>query len=214
MAGLKWKFLAVSGQFTKAFHDVSEPIAVAGTAAMDAIAVEIKARGREDIVAGGLGKKWANALRVLRFPKRGISLQPAVFAFHKIGYADVFEKGLRIGGRPMLWLPLATTAKRFNRARLTPAIVAQRLGELFSINRPGQPPLLAARVAGRLSGSSQTFSPGQVNRGSRLGAGNLGIVPLFVGVPSVQEKQRTHLIKVFAAAADSLAERFAAHFKE
>lgn len=214
MAGsLKWKFLAVTGQFDTVLHGVTEPIAVAGTAAMDDIAGEIKTRGRQDILAGGLGGKWANALRVLRFPKRGISLQAAVFAFHKIGYADVFEKGLRIAGKPMLWIPLATTAKKFGGKRLTPALIAARFGDLISINRPGHPPLLAAKVAGRISASSQQFGGGQINRASRGGARNVSLQPLFVGVPAVKETQRTHLLKVFETAARSLATRFAANFR-
>lgn len=213
MAGsLKWKFLAVTGQFEEVFHGATEPIARAGTAAMDDIAAEIKARGRADINAGGLGGKWANALRVLRFPKRGIALTAAVFAFHKIGYADVFEKGLTIGGKPLLWIPLATTARKFGGKRLTPSLVAARFGDLISINRPGHPPLLAAKVAGRISASSQQFGGGSINRASKLGARNVSLQPLFVGVPSVKEGRRTHLLRVFETAAKSLATRFAAHF--
>jgi hypothetical protein len=211
--GLKWKFLGATGQFTEAFHAVTEPIAVAGTAAMDDIAAEIKQRGRADIVAGGLGGKWANALRVLRFPKRGIALTAAVFAFHKIGYADVFEKGMRIAGRPLLWIPLATTARKFGGKRLTPSLIASRFGDLISINRPGHPPLLAAKVAGRISARTQQFGGGSINRASKAGARNVTLQPLFVGVPSVKESQRTHLIKVFETAAKSLATRFASHFK-
>jgi hypothetical protein len=211
--GLKWKFLALTGQFNKAFAGVTKPIAVAGTAAMDDIAADIKTRGRADILAGGLGQKWANALRVIRFPKRGIALQPTVFAFHRVTYADVFEKGLTIAGKPMLWIPLPTTARQFQRKRLTPAIVAARFGDLFSINRPGKPPLLAARVAGRLSARTQQFSAGQIGRASKGGAKNVSAVPLFVGVPRAKEARRTNLLKVFETAARDIAERFAAHFK-
>lgn len=201
------------GQFDKAFHDATQPIAAAGTAAMDDIATEIKTRGRADIAAGGLGGKWSNALRVLRFPKRGIALTAAVFAFHKIGYADVFEKGLSIGGKPLLWIPLATTARKFGGKKLTPALVASRFGDLVSINRPGHAPLLAAKVAGRISASSQQFGGGAINRASKAGARNVSLQPLFVGVPSVKEARRTHLLKVFETAAKSLATRFAAHFQ-
>lgn len=212
-ANLKWRFLAATGQFAAAFHDATEPIAVAGTAAMDEIGAEIKARGRQDIIAGGLGGKWANALRVLRFPKRGIALNAAIYAFHKIGYADVFEQGLRIAGHPLLWIPLATTARKFAGRRATPSLVASSFGDLISINRPGKPPLLAARVAGRISASTQQFGSGSINRASKAGARNVTLQPLFVGVPSVKESQRTHLIRVFETAAASLATRFAAHFK-
>lgn len=180
---------------------------------MDDIAGEIKERGRADIQSGGLGRKWANALRVLRFPKRGISLQAAVFAFHKIAYADVFEKGLTIRGRPLLWIPLTTTLKKFGNKRLTPAQVATRFGDLVSINRNGQPPLLAARVGGR-SGKGRRSIKKVTGAGLIAGSqGRGGLVPLFVGVPRADEIQRTHLLAIFAHAAGHVAERFAARFK-
>lgn len=214
MAGLKWKFLAVTGQFEKAYHDVGDDLARAATAGMDDVAANIRTRGRRDIIAGGLGPKFANALRVLRFPKKGISMRPAVWAFHKIGYADVFEKGLTIHGHPMLWIPLATTARKFGRGqRLTPSVVAARFGDLISINRPGKPPLLAAKVAGRISASTQSFGGRQINRASQAGARNVSLQPLFVGVPAAQEDRRTHLLSIFESAAGQLAHFFASHIK-
>lgn len=203
-------FAAVTGEFAKVMGEVTRPIAEAGTAAMDDVAADIKERGRVDIIAGGLGRKWANALRVTRFPKRGIALGASVFAVHRIGYADVFEQGLTIAGKPLLWVPLETTLKRVAGKRVTPELIAQRFGDLISINRPGRPPLLAARAKGRISAKTRQVSGRQLAAGGR---GEGALLPLFVGVPSVKEKKRTRLMQVFSSAAGRLASRFNAHFK-
>jgi len=65
-----------------------------------------RSSGDAGIAAGGLSRKWQNALRVNIYPPQGDSMHPAAFVYHKIRYAGVFEDGAVIGGQPLLWLPL------------------------------------------------------------------------------------------------------------
>lgn len=191
MAGLRFLIAGARGQFDKAFKEASMPIEDAGTKALRQLGDAIKKEGRAEIAAGGLSRKWQNALRVNVYPKSGTSMNAALWAFHKIPYADVFEKGLSIAGRPLLWIPLKST-KKIGRRRPTPSDYASQVGDLVSINRPGLAPLLAGRT-------------------SRSKKGEL--TPLFVGVPSVKMPRLFRLMRIFEKNAGRLAELFNANFK-
>jgi Family of unknown function (DUF6441) len=98
-------------------REPQRPIAKAATAAIRE-AVEIAKRNeRASIAAGGISRKWQNALRVNTYPPQGDSLRPAAFIYHKIRHAGVFEEGAVIGDKPLLWLPLANVPRRRGRPR-------------------------------------------------------------------------------------------------
>ncbi len=100
---LSFLYRATKGEFDEAMREMQRPMAEAATSAMQEAADNIKSEGRAKIASAGFSKKWQNALRVDAFPRRGkVSINAAAFAFHKIPYADVFEEGATIRGKPRL----------------------------------------------------------------------------------------------------------------
>jgi len=214
----------IGQQFADAFYSVKDASAIsqmttAATRAMKDAGDLLKKEGRANIRAGGLGAKFANAWRVSVFPKRGTSLDPAVYGRHNIPYATIFETGGAIRGRRgLLWLPLPTVpkvGKRIARPRDLTGV------KLFSIKTQGGPPLLAAKI--RSAGANRNSRiRGQVSlpalragtdadkirATSRLKAKQRGwvkaanakgavvTVPLFHGVPSVTLRRRFNLAGV------------------
>lgn len=98
-------------------------------------AAKIKSLGDADISrAGNFGPRWRESLKVRsrRTPKGA-----TITAKHTIPYADIFERGGVIHGRPLLWLPLPSAV--VDRPRLYP-------GGLFSAKSTAGRPLLFSRV--------------------------------------------------------------------
>jgi hypothetical protein len=155
---------------------------------------DAKSRGRASIAAGGFSAKWQNALRSRVYPNANKPLSPAGIVWHKIRYANVFEQGATIRGKPLLWLPLPTVPLGGRGSHpLTPAQYRDRIGELRSVNRPGKAPLLIGRGSRegitRASATSVRVRKRAVKAGSILGQW----VPLYVGVPSSNVPKRFDL---------------------
>lgn len=214
----------IGQQWADAWTGVSEASAIvkistAATKTMRAAGAALKKEGRNEIKAGGLGSKFANAWRVAVYPNKGISLDPSAYGRHNIPYATIFETGGAIRGRRgLLWLPLPTVpkvGKRIARPRDLTGV------KLFSIKTQGGPPLLAAKI--RSAGANRNSRiRGQVSlpalragtdaekirKTSRLKAKQRGgvkasnatanavTVPLFHGVPSVTLRRRFNLAGV------------------
>jgi len=90
--------------------------------------------GRANIAAAGFPARWRAALKSRFYPNKGGD--PAALVFDTIPFAGVFERGITIKGRPLLWLPLE---------RNLPAGIhspRQYGGKLVSVNVAGKPPLL------------------------------------------------------------------------
>ena len=104
----------------------------------------MKAEGRADIAAAGLGAGFVKALRVDIYPQGRNSLNATAHIYHKIPYAGVFEEGAIIRGQPRLWLALPSTPKRYGRKPMTPELFAKSIGPLSFVKRPGKRPLLVA----------------------------------------------------------------------
>jgi hypothetical protein len=191
----------------------------AATATMRQVGDLLKTEVRANIRSGGLSAKWANAWRVAVYPKRGTSLDPAAFGFHKIPYALIFEEGGTIRGRNgLLWLPLPTVPKVGKRIARPKDLTGV---DLFTIKRNGKKPLLAAnirhaganrnsRIRGQVSlpALRAGTSAQKIRDTSRLKAkqrggvkawnagANVISVPLFVGVPSVTLRRRFNIAGV------------------
>ena len=118
----------------------------------------------------GSGTRFANALRLNVYPKKGTSLRAAALIWHKIPYAGVFEEGATIRGRPTLWLPLPSTPQKYGRYRLTPERYTKEIGPLQYVKRPGKSPLLFAKVKSTKSGKPGKPSLSRLKAGAR-GAG-------------------------------------------
>lgn len=167
------------GQWRIAMEQGNKKVAHAATAMMRAVADDVKSRGRASIAAGGFSRKWQNAFRVNLYPKSKDSIDPAVWAYHKIIYAGIFEKGGTISGRPILWIPVKGL-KSVGRGHITPEKWASRYGPLVKITSHAGNLILL----GRRSRQKKTK-----------------LEPIFVGLPLVHIRKRFHLENVFRTAA-------------
>lgn len=196
---LRFSFSDVARGFVETIvKEMERPIAKAATAAVREAGEIAKRNGRASVAAGGLSRKWQNALRVKIYPPQGDSIRPAAFIYHKIQYAGVFEDGAVIRGQPLLWLPLPGVPIRRGHP-MTAAQYARSVGPLVSVERPGRPPLLFAKPrAGR--------------RGRRAGAG-AERKPLYVGLSSVAIHKRFDIKGAVQKAAAQLPQLYAKNLR-
>jgi hypothetical protein len=198
------------GSFEEAFRAPYAPMAEAAQSAIAAAGAIVKARGRADISAAGLGNGFVKALRVDIYPKRGNSLNATAHIYHKIPYAGVFEEGATIRGRPRMWIALPNAPQRLGRKPMTPELFRQRIGPLAFVKRPGKRPLLFAKAkAGK---STTKISLPRFRSGSR-GEGPFVSVPVFVGVGSVAIRKRLNITRIVRQARDRLPELYKASFQ-
>ena len=203
------------GEFLRAMAGVRRPIAIAATGAIKDAAAQIKREGRANIASAGFSARWQNALRVNVYPEHRLSLEPAAFAFHKIPYAGVFERGAQISGNPLLWIPLSGMPLRIGGQHLTPKSFNEQIGPLHSVNVPGRAPLLAAYMPagsriGRVTvsrlrrGAALSRLKIQQRRGDLLAGAAVVSVPIFFGISAVNIRKRFDLTGVFRAAQEGL----------
>lgn len=214
MSQLKLIVASIEGKFDAAVRDIYKPIAEAGAAAIRQAGDDVKRDARASIASAGFGAKWQNALRVDVYPKRGSSARAAAHIYHKIPYAEVFERGVTIRGKPMLWIPMSHTPKRANGARLTAAAYVRTIGPLVSFNRPGKPPMLAGQIKASAKG---TITPAKLRSGKKLAAkkGGAGVrlIPLYTGVSTVMIRRRFGIYAAIARARAKLASYYLANLK-
>lgn len=205
-----------SDAWIKAMRGKYKPIAKAAKRSMVQVADGIKAQGRANILAAGFTTRWANTFRVDVYPKGStVSASAAALVYDKIPYADIFETGGTIQGKPTLWLPLPTTPKKIGRQRITPALYIRQIGPLFPIKRPGKATLLAANI-GVSARQKASGKPGKItNAKLRKGASGSGprqAVPLFIGIDKVDIKQKFHLRAITRVNAARLASLYYRNF--
>jgi len=212
---IKFVVAAAVGKLEEAFNDMLDPIAVASKNAMSAMANDIKLQGRINIGAAGFSTKWQNAFRVDVYPKgKRPSASAAALVYHKIPYADVFETGATIRGKPMLWIPLPSIPRQINRRKMTPDMYVQKIGPLFSIKRgPGKPPLLMAKISKNKRGGVGKITNKKLRVGAS-GAGASTAVPVFVGVDAVSLRKRFDLRFITDTNVNRLYELYHRHFKD
>lgn len=215
MSRFRIALLTIRGEFAEAMQEIERPIAEATTAAMRDVAEQLKSSGRANMAAAGFSRRWQNAFRSDYFPKGGKkSVEAAAIGYHKAGYAGVFEEGpTKIAGKPLLWMPLGTTPKRIGQKRLTPQEYVRSVGPLFTINRPGLPPLLAGQIAinrrGQRNRSKVTLTA--LRRGGKGAASRLQ--PLFVGIPQVNIPDKFEIKEVAQRIAGRLPELYFKHLR-
>ena len=211
--GLRFALDSIADGFEEAMRRKHEPVARAATAAIQDAADLFKTEARANIIAAGLGRKFAGALRVKTFPRSGApSIDAAVYAYSKIPYAGVFEEGATIKGRPYLWLPLDNAPKGRGGRRIPPSEYRAKIGHpLYSLRRPGKAPILFANV--RLSSRSRGVSQRALKRGRNPGGrGKLVAVPLYVGVKSVDIDKKIDTGGVAARVRSRLPGLYLKHF--
>lgn len=205
---LKLVYQAAIGQYEKAMSEIRTEIATAATASFRELGETIKKNGRANIGAAGFSQKWQNALRVTVYPANGKkSVSPAIYITHNIRYAEIFEKGGSIAGKPLLWLPLSNMKAKLGTRRATPRNITREMGNiLFRIKNTnllafkyyapkGQGSLLVKDVSRAMLRSAV-----RTTRNSRRKAKpgmTLTTVPVFHGVSSVKIKKRFDLLTGF-----------------
>lgn len=212
----RFKYQRKPGEFAKAFASIRDPIAEAGSGAIIEAASLLKSSVRTDMARAGFSRKFQNAWRVDVFPKPPrTSINAAAFGFSKVPYAGVFEDPTVISGKPKLWLPLASTPKRLGGKRMTPALYVRTIGPLFSIERPGLPPLLAGQIATNRRGQ-KAGTKGKITLSAlrRAGAGQPSrLVPLFVGIDRVAIPDKLHVREDAEGIAARLGELYLKHLR-
>jgi len=182
------KFNVPPGQWIKATDLYQALMAKALTGAMRDVGKLGRERGRQAITAAGFSNKFANSL-VAKLPAKD-TLAPTAYIHTTINYADVFETGAVIAGKPYLWLPLPTVPPGPGRPHMTPKQYVENVGPLVTMHRAGKPPMLGARVAisaPRPQPFGRFVSRRILRRGisTRRGGQPTQVIPLFVGVPAV-----------------------------
>ena len=171
-----------------------------------------KTDARANILSAGLGGKFAKALRLNVYPKKGTSLKAAALIFHKIPYAGVFEEGATIRGRPRMWVPLPSTPKRSGRYRMTPERYQKEIGPLQYVKRPGKAALLVAKIQATKSGKRAKVTLSGLRAAARGGVRTTS-VPVFVGIDSVSIRKRLDITKAVRRARDRLPELYAQNLR-
>jgi hypothetical protein len=187
-------FSAARGQLGALLEGLNKPIAEAATGAITDAAASFTTKGRAAIAGAGFGPKWQNALRVIVYPTGRASIDAAMYAYHKIRYAGVFETGATITGKPFMWLPIAALPDKFGSQRVTPKVYRETVGPLHTVRARGKLPMLAGPVKVGRPGSKLTLSK---LRAGQAGGKGVETIPLFVGIKVVHEPAKLGLAAVF-----------------
>jgi hypothetical protein len=174
------------------------------------------------------GKSFARQFRGFGFPRRQFSLEPTIRGWHARGWrgskngrywANIFVRGARIAGKPLLWIPLPTAPAKINGHRPTPALYFQHIGPLTRL-RGTRRPILAGDSLRAIEGRHATV--GQLKTGARhvatRAAGGRGRqtvkVPMFVGVAAASVPARLNMDAIFARVQQALPQLFEARMNK
>lgn len=127
---MQFTFSAQESVLKEALDEIARKIAEAEQAAVKEAADLAVEKGQANIASAGFSGRWQRAFTSRFYPNKGIN--PAALIFHAIPLASVFETGITIQGRPLLWLPLHPGLP-------SPSAYGRRL---VSVNIAGKPPLL------------------------------------------------------------------------
>src|SRR6185436_14550248 len=84
--------------------EIEREINEAKSGAVQDAAHQAVKEGRANIASAGFTSRWQQALTSRFYANEG--KDPAALIFHRIPFAGVFERGITISGRPLLWLPI------------------------------------------------------------------------------------------------------------
>ena len=120
----------------QAMRNKEKPVAEAAVMALRETAANAVQQGRKDIAgAGRFGTTFQEGLRyrVTGANEGGTpSLNARATIYHSYGYAEVFEYGATISGKPLLWIPTTPGAPPPKKSKK----------KLVSVNIAGKPPML------------------------------------------------------------------------
>jgi hypothetical protein len=208
------------GAYARDVLSWQQPIAKAATKTFREAAKTIEREGRVNISAAGLGKRFAAGFRVFTSPRRQFGLNPSLKGSHRLGYANIFERGGTIKGNPLIWIPLSSAPAKIGGKRITPKLFADQVGPLVSINRPGKAPLLAGQALRAVS-AGRRATLGQLKTGARRTAARRAgargrravMVPLFVGIPAAKIRKRLSISPIYDRVRGRLGEIYLRQFE-
>jgi hypothetical protein len=164
--------------------------------------------GRDIMATAGFSSKFQKTLRAINKPASGYVLNPSEYVHSTINYSDVFETGKTITGHKFLWMPLPAVPPSAERAHMTPSQYIRQVGPLVLMWPQGRLPMLGARL--ETGFSKPTLKKLRRTQARRVTLGgpkrSFRIVPLFVGVSSVQIPKKFDLKGAFQDAFDHLDE--------
>jgi Family of unknown function (DUF6441) len=213
---LRLALSTVAGGFYKAITEGERPIAKAATAAVRDATEMAKSAGRASIAGAGFSRKWQNALRVKIYPPNRDSMRAAALIYHKVPYAEVFEEGVVIQGKPLLWLPLPSAPFGAGGRRIPASKFQQKVGSpLYTIRRAGKPPMLGAHVRTTNARAGKAISLALLRRGGNPGGrGSVRLVPLYVGIEVASIPKRFAILDAISRAAARLPDLYLKHFQD
>ena len=204
MAKLEFTIAALGGSnsFRAAVVAANKEVAEAATRTMDITAKNITNRGRKDIARAGFGNKWQRTWRAIRYPeKTKLSVEPAVYARHKIDYAGVFEYGITIKGKPFLYVPTKDAPKKIGRFKTTPRRFVQKF------------PTFKLSSVGRFTGTTKPLLVAPYRRGrGKLKKGEQRV--LFVGIRRATNKKKFNLTRIVDQARRIIPRLYALQFEK
>lgn len=215
--GLRFTVEVLSGKFRRRMRKQWEPIARTATNAMREAANIAKERGRGMIRGAGFSQRWANSLRVNVYPERGYSIDAAIWVYHRIPYAGVFDGDTTIQGSPYLWLPLPSAPVKVDRKRVTPRRLSQAGAKLISLKTRSGKPLLGVRVRVSKAQARNPIGPNLSLAAIKRGGSAKGVmktVPLFFGVRSVTIKRKLNIERVMGTVRDEIPRIYNEQFKQ
>lgn len=131
---MNFAFSAQDGAIDELLDEIERQINEAKSDAVrDAADLAVK-EGRANIATAGFSSRWQKALKSNFYPNEGDD--PAALIFHRFPFAGVFERGITISGRPLLWLPIE---QNLPSGIHSPSQYGKKL---ISVNIAGKPPLL------------------------------------------------------------------------
>lgn len=226
------------GDYKKAFQAIQGTIYGALRDAATDVGKQLQSRARALIATAGLTGKWVTGFRVYIFPRVPNPVADiAIRGFHSYNIANVFERGAKVSGSPLLWIPLPSAPKRVKGKATTAARLIAAGVRLRRISGRGQPILIGyvlrsgtrarrKRIVG-VPGLGTTLVAGQVTlqqllngqqrvvrRAIRSARGLSDLksavpVPLFIGIPNVVIKKRLNISALYDTASSDLAKFYA-----
>lgn len=128
-------FSAQQGALEEMVEEIEKQISDAKAGAVQEAADLAVKEGRANIATAGFSSRWQSALTSNFYPNKDTG-DPAALIFHRIPFAGVFERGMTIRGKPLLWLPIE---RNLPQGVHTPKQYGKKL---VSVNVAGKPPLL------------------------------------------------------------------------
>lgn len=128
---MQFTFSEEDGVLAQAFEEIERQIRKAeAEAVQDAAKLAVK-EGQANVAAAGFSlRRQKGKVKYLFYPNVGSD--PAAVIYFPMPFAAVFERGVTIKGRPLLWLPIEQNVH-------SPSQYGKKL---VSVNVAGKPPLL------------------------------------------------------------------------